>query len=153
MNQTPSWWQHAVFYEIYPRSFKDINGDGIGDLNGITAKLDYLAWLAVPKRERVREASSASLDGVCHPVSMSDTSIVSVGPKGRVVIPAEIRRALGLREGSELVAMVDGDAVLLMPRSAVKARLRSLFADVSTSMREELLADRRSAAADESSGP
>jgi alpha-glucosidase len=36
------WWQDAVFYQIYPRSFADANGDGIGDLNGITAHLDYL---------------------------------------------------------------------------------------------------------------
>ncbi len=36
------WWQHAVFYEIYPRSFVDSNNDGIGDLKGITSKLDYL---------------------------------------------------------------------------------------------------------------
>ena len=41
------WWQHAVFYEIYPRSFADSNSDGIGDLNGITAKLDYLKDLGV----------------------------------------------------------------------------------------------------------
>ncbi len=41
------WWKHAVIYEIYPRSFKDSNGDGIGDLNGITSKLDYLKVLAV----------------------------------------------------------------------------------------------------------
>jgi alpha-glucosidase len=41
------WWQHAVFYEIYPRSFADSNGDGIGDLNGITSKLDYLSQLGV----------------------------------------------------------------------------------------------------------
>jgi alpha-glucosidase len=41
------WYQHAVFYEIYPRSFMDSNGDGIGDLNGIAAKLDYLKALGV----------------------------------------------------------------------------------------------------------
>jgi alpha-glucosidase len=41
------WWQHAVFYEIYPRSFADSNNDGIGDLKGITSKLDYLKELGV----------------------------------------------------------------------------------------------------------
>src|ERR1041385_6835036 len=41
------WFNHAVFYEIYPRSFADSNGDGIGDLKGITAKLDYLQHLGV----------------------------------------------------------------------------------------------------------
>jgi alpha-glucosidase len=41
------WWQHAVFYEIYPRSFADSNNDGIGDLHGINSKLDYLNWLGV----------------------------------------------------------------------------------------------------------
>jgi alpha-glucosidase len=41
------WWQRAVFYEIYPRSFADSNGDGYGDLNGIAAKLDYLHALGV----------------------------------------------------------------------------------------------------------
>ncbi len=41
------WWQHAVFYEIYPRSFGDSNNDGIGDLNGIASKLDYLKDLGV----------------------------------------------------------------------------------------------------------
>jgi alpha-glucosidase len=41
------WWQHAVFYELYPRSFADSNDDGIGDLNGITANLDYLQDLGV----------------------------------------------------------------------------------------------------------
>lgn len=41
------WWKHAVFYEIYPLSFNDSNGDGVGDLNGITAKLDYLKKLDI----------------------------------------------------------------------------------------------------------
>ena len=41
------WWKHAVIYEIYPRSFQDSNGDGIGDLNGITERLDYLQSLGV----------------------------------------------------------------------------------------------------------
>src|SRR5215207_2593916 len=41
------WWKHAVFYEIYPRSFKDSDGDGVGDLDGSTSKLDYLAALGI----------------------------------------------------------------------------------------------------------
>jgi alpha-glucosidase len=41
------WWQHAVFYEIYPRSFADSNNDGIGDLKGITSKMSYLRDLGV----------------------------------------------------------------------------------------------------------
>lgn len=42
-----NWWQKAVIYQIYPRSFQDSNGDGIGDLNGIIQRLDYLAFLGV----------------------------------------------------------------------------------------------------------
>jgi alpha-glucosidase len=41
------WWKHGVIYEIYPRSFQDSNGDGIGDINGITSRLDYLQQLGV----------------------------------------------------------------------------------------------------------
>ncbi|WP_345969576.1 alpha-glucosidase [Sulfurimonas sp. HSL1-6] len=41
------WWERAVFYQVYPRSFADGNGDGIGDLPGIIGKLDYLQWLGV----------------------------------------------------------------------------------------------------------
>jgi alpha-glucosidase len=42
-----NWWKNAVIYEIYPRSFQDTNGDGIGDLKGITERLDYLKELGV----------------------------------------------------------------------------------------------------------
>ena len=41
------WWRGASIYQIYPRSFMDSNGDGIGDLPGITARLDYVAALGV----------------------------------------------------------------------------------------------------------
>jgi AbrB family looped-hinge helix DNA binding protein len=81
---------------------------------------------------------------------MSDTNLMAVGPKGRVVIPVEIRRRLGLTEGSQLVAVVEGDGVLLLPRAAVKKRLRGMFAAVGTSMATELIRDRRAAAAEES---
>jgi oligo-1,6-glucosidase len=45
--ETPAWWKEAVFYQIYPRSFKDSNNDGVGDLRGILEKLDYLKALGV----------------------------------------------------------------------------------------------------------
>ncbi|WP_428028921.1 alpha-amylase family glycosyl hydrolase [Ancylobacter sp.] len=41
------WWQRGIFYQIYPRSFQDTNGDGIGDLDGIRARLDYLVTLGI----------------------------------------------------------------------------------------------------------
>src|ERR1035437_9775900 len=46
-NAAEPWGKNAVIYEIYPRSLSDTNGDGIGDLNGITAHLDYLKNLGV----------------------------------------------------------------------------------------------------------
>ncbi len=41
-NLDPEWFKRAVFYEVLVRSFQDSNGDGVGDLKGLTAKLDYL---------------------------------------------------------------------------------------------------------------
>ena len=45
--QDLGWWKHAVVYQVYPRSFQDSNGDGIGDLNGICSRLDYLVELGI----------------------------------------------------------------------------------------------------------
>jgi alpha-glucosidase len=42
-----TWWQRAAIYQVYPRSFQDSNGDGIGDLQGLIARIDYLAWLGI----------------------------------------------------------------------------------------------------------
>ena len=47
MTATIKWWQQAVVYQVYPRSFQDTNHDGIGDLKGVTAHLDYLQQLGV----------------------------------------------------------------------------------------------------------
>ena len=47
MTTQTQWWQEPVVYQIYPRSFNDSNGDGIGDLPGITEKIPYLADLGI----------------------------------------------------------------------------------------------------------
>ena len=41
------WWQRGIIYQVYPRSFMDSNGDGVGDLAGLISRLDYLRWLGV----------------------------------------------------------------------------------------------------------
>ena len=46
-SKDPKWWKEAVVYQVYPRSFKDSNGDGIGDLQGIISKLDYIKSLGI----------------------------------------------------------------------------------------------------------
>ncbi|MEO8510458.1 MAG: AbrB/MazE/SpoVT family DNA-binding domain-containing protein [Chloroflexota bacterium] len=84
--------------------------------------------------------------GEWHHQGMSDTFTVTVGPKGRVVIPAPLRHAIGIAPGDEIVAVADGDGILLLPRTAVRARLRRMFAGVGASMTDKLLRERRAEA-------
>jgi AbrB family looped-hinge helix DNA binding protein len=75
---------------------------------------------------------------------------VRLGPQGRLVVPVELRRALGLEDGSELAIRSDGRRLILEPRREVLRRLRRRFADVEVSLAEELAADRRAEAERES---
>ncbi len=80
---------------------------------------------------------------------MSDTGVVEVGPKGRVVIPASIRRLLGIEQGTRLTVLVDGEAVVLVPRDAIERRLHAIFSGVPASLAGELIEERRAEAAAE----
>lgn len=81
---------------------------------------------------------------------MSDTDVVEVGPKGRVVIPAAIRKRLGIEQGTRLAVLIDGEAIVLVPKAAVEHRLHSIFKGVRASMADELIDERRAEAAAES---
>lgn len=72
--------------------------------------------------------------------------MVEVGPKGRIVIPAAIRRKLGIEQGTRLAVLLDGEAVVLVPRDAVEHRLHSIFAGTPVSMAEELIEERHTEA-------
>jgi AbrB family looped-hinge helix DNA binding protein len=76
---------------------------------------------------------------------MPDAHVVRMGPQGRIVVPAELRRELGLEEGSTLNATTRQGRLILEPRAVVLERIRKRFATVATSNRlsDELIADRR----------
>jgi AbrB family looped-hinge helix DNA binding protein len=70
---------------------------------------------------------------------------VRMGPRGRIVVPARLRRQLGVEEGSVLLARVEGDRLVLETQQAALDRLRGLFAHVpdEVSLVDELIAERR----------
>lgn len=74
-----------------------------------------------------------------------ESFVVRIGPKGRVVVPAEIRRQLQLKEGTELVARVSRDRLVLESRPAALRRLRGFFDDVSkdVDLAADVIAERR----------
>ncbi len=76
---------------------------------------------------------------------MPDTNVVRMGPQGRIVVPADLRRELGLDEGSTMAATAEDGRLILEPRSVVLERLRRRFSGVpgSTQLANELITDRR----------
>lgn len=83
---------------------------------------------------------------------MSGPQLVEVGPKGRIVIPAQVRQALGISEGTRLVLIVKGAELILMRREDVRDNLRALFAGVERSLADELIRERRHEAERENKG-
>ena len=82
---------------------------------------------------------------MCHNQLMTAIP-VKVGPKGRVVVPAPIRKELGIEEGTELMARIEGDGIVLEPRAAALRRLRALVRErvpEGVSLVDELIAERR----------
>jgi AbrB family looped-hinge helix DNA binding protein len=77
---------------------------------------------------------------------------VRLGPQGRLVVPVELRRELGLEEGTEMAIRSDGRRLILEPRAEVLRRLRRRFAKVpdGVSLADELSADRKEEARGES---
>lgn len=77
---------------------------------------------------------------------MGDTGTVKVGPKGRVVLPVEVRRRFGIEEGTELCVVVGEHGVELYTRDELVAKIQSRFADVKGNLVDELIAERRAEA-------
>lgn len=84
----------------------------------------------------------------------SAATMVKVGPQGRLVIPAALRKALKVEPGAELVARIEGEQLIMELREAVERRLKSRFAHIprSVSLVDELFAQRREEARNELTG-
>ncbi len=70
-----------------------------------------------------------------------------------MVIPVQVRRRLGIEQGTRLVVLVDYDAVVLVPRAAIERRLHAIFKGVPVSMADELIEERRAEASAEADAP
>ena len=132
MADNSSWWRSAVIYQVYPRSFADGDGDGIGDVAGIRSRLDHLAALGAGLTEydsekiHLSRISLADLDRVCWDlVHMTRADRAALGPMhpGRVdvigggsLVTLELAKVLAERAGiTELVVsehdILDGIAL------------------------------------------
>ncbi len=89
----------------------------------------------------------AHFTGVPYTVAMAgditNAERIRLGPQGRIAIPANLRRSLGINPGDGLVAWVDGDRLILRRREAIEEELWNLFGGVPGSMTDELIAERR----------
>ena len=86
-----TWWRQAVVYQVYPRSFADSDGDGLGDLPGITSKIPYLAGLGVDAIWLSPFYPSALADGGYDVADYRDVH-PQLGDPGRLRRPDELRR-------------------------------------------------------------
>lgn len=80
---------------------------------------------------------------------MSGNQTITVGDRGRLVLPAEIRERRNITAGTNLIALDSDDGILLVTREQLKARVRADFADIDHSLVDELIEDRRAEAARE----
>ena len=81
-----AWWKEAVVYQVYPRSFMDANGDGIGDLQGVTSRLDYLQELGIDGRAHYVERATMGNQRI---VPLDDVEPMSSPYFSMIVIPGE----------------------------------------------------------------
>jgi AbrB family looped-hinge helix DNA binding protein len=89
-------------------------------------------------------------DGILAVTMAQPEKVVTLGPQGRLVVPAAFRRELGLEEGSSLAVRTEGRRLILEPRREVLRRIRSRYAKGPKHLSDELVSDRRAEARRES---